>query len=208
MVRFIFCASVLPVFTAFCLAEDQKPQSADAAIEKVVANSMEASRKTDWKKYADLVHPDSLEEYKKMWLPVLQKATREQLEKQADLLTAFDKAKDLQAVISLSPKDFFISSMKGMAAQIPKPSFNPLNVNEKIIGTVHDDNDHAYVVVRATRKFGSSEMTKAEVVTLRRSGAEWKIMLPDVVRIMAETLQRMAPNADSTTKQDRPKPDK
>src|SRR5262245_30996280 len=102
---FLSCLCILPALTTLCPADDPKPQRADAAIEKVVAESMEAGRKMDWKKYTDFIHPESLEEYKKMWLPVLRKATREQPEKQTDLLTVFDKPKDLQAVIALKPKE-------------------------------------------------------------------------------------------------------
>ena len=64
MNRFGFCLWVLllPVFSTLCRAGDPKPQRDDAATEKVVADSMEAARKGDWKSYAELVHPESLED--------------------------------------------------------------------------------------------------------------------------------------------------
>ncbi len=181
---------LLPVFSTLCRAGDANAQRADAAIEKVVADGMEAARKGDWRRYADVMHPESLEEYKKMWQPLLTAAAKEGPEKQADWLPAFDKAADFKSVIALKPKEFFVSSMKGMAS-LRKGIPSPLNVDEKIIGTVHEGDDQAYVVVRTRWKFDGAEMTKVEVIALKRSGTEWKMMLPDVIRIMAETLTRI-----------------
>jgi hypothetical protein len=203
------CVLLLPVFPTPGRGDDPKPRRDDAAIEKVVADSLKASRKADWKGYAELVHPDSLQEYKTMWLPVLRVATRERPEKQADLLSAFDQAPDLKAVMALGPKEFFVSSMKGMASQLPALNANPLAVEEKVIGTVYEGDDRAYVVVRTTRKLDGGELTRVEVVELRRSDTDWKLMLPDVVRIMAETFGRTGRNTQrSGPVKDRPDPDK
>ncbi|HEV3145001.1 MAG TPA: hypothetical protein VGZ47_14010 [Gemmataceae bacterium] len=211
MNRFILCVGVilLPAIMTQCRADDSKPQAGDAAIEKVVADSLAAGQKMDWQAYAELVHPESLQEYKTMWLPALQAAARERPEKQADLLSAFDKAPDLKTVISLKPKELFVSSMKGMAAQFPQWKADASKAEQKIIGTVHEGDDKAYVVVRTITKFGRADMTKVEVIALKRSGAEWKIMLPDVVRTMADTIRRTGQDVQkSGPVQDLPKPDK
>jgi len=60
-VVFRLCVLLL-VFSSLCRAGDTKPQRDDALIEKAVGDGMEAARKEDWKSYAKLVHPDSLEE--------------------------------------------------------------------------------------------------------------------------------------------------
>ena len=211
MNRFVFflCVLLLPVFSTLCRAGDEKPLRADAAIEMVVADSMEAARKGDWKRYAELVQPESLEDYKNMWLPALKTAAKEGPDKQADLLPLFDKAADLKSVIALKRNEFFVTSMKGMASQFSEGIANPLKVDEKIIGTVHEGDDEAYVVVRTRRKFDRAEMTKVEVIALKRSGTEWKMMLPDVVRIMAETFGRTGQNTQkSGPVKDRADPDK
>jgi len=194
MNRFVFClcALLVPVFSTLCRAGDAKPQHADAAIEKVVADNMEAARKGDWNRYAELVHAESLEDYKNMWLPALTAAAKKGPDKQADWLPAFDKATDFKSVIALKPKEFFVSSMSGMTSLFSKGSASPSSFygDGKIIGTVHEGDDQAYVVVRTRRKLDGAEMTKVEVIALKRSGTEWKMMLPDVVRTMAETFTR------------------
>jgi hypothetical protein len=209
-VVFCLCVLLLPVFSALCLAGDTKPQRDDALIEKAAADGMEAARKEDWKRYAELVHPESLEDYKNMWLPALTPAAKAGPEKQADLLPLFDKASDLKSVLALEPKDFFVSSMKGMASQFRREGLpSALNADVKILGTVHEGDDQAYVVVRTRRKLDGAEMTQVEVVALKRSGTEWKMMLPDSVRIMAETFRRTGQDVQkSGPVKDRADPDK
>ncbi len=195
MKRFVssLCVLFLPGIAMFCQGEQPKPHRPDADIEKVVADGIKEEKSLDWARYADLVHPDSLKEYKDMWLPVLKVATRERPDKQADLLAAFDKATDLKAVIALKPREFFISSMKGMASQLPQLNAGrPADVQKKILGTVHEGSDMAHVLVRSRTKLDESDVTRVEVVTLKRTGAGWKLLLPDVVRVMAETYRRAA----------------
>src|SRR5262249_36865015 len=119
MNRFVCCLCVLlpPASSTPCRAGDAEPQRDDAAIEKVVADGMEAARKGDWKRYGELMHPESLEDYKNMWLPALTAAAKGGPGKEADLLPLFDKATHLKSVIALKPREFFVSSMKGMASQ-------------------------------------------------------------------------------------------
>jgi hypothetical protein len=203
------CVLLLSVSVTVSRGEDPKPQREDAAIETLVAESMDAGRKMDWKRYAELVHPESLQEYKNMWLPVLQVAIREGPEKQADLLSAFDKATDLKTLISLKPKEFFLSSMKGMESQLRGLNAGPLEVDEKIIGTVREGGNRAYVVVRTRRKIAGTEMNRVEVVELKRSGAEWQLILPDSVRVLAETFRRTGQDTQkSGPVRDRADPDK
>src|SRR5262245_62271016 len=180
MNRYVSCLCVLllPVLTTLCRAEDRKPDREDAAIEKVVADSVEAGRKQDWKGYAELVHPESLEDYKKMWMPALTAAAKAPPDKQTDLLPLFDKAADLKSVMALKPKEFFVSSMKGMASQLRREGLTGiLNTDAKIIGTVHENDDQAYVVVRTRRKFDGAEMTEIEVSAAKRRGTEWNVGL-------------------------------
>jgi hypothetical protein len=192
MNRFVFCLCVLlpPVSSALCRAGDAKLHPDDAAIEKVVAASMEAARKGDWGGYADLVHPESLQDYKGMWLPVLQAAAKEGPEKQADLLALFDGATELKSVLALKPKEFFVSSMKGMAAQTTVPKQDTAKADEKILGTVREGDDLAHVLIRTRAKYQQTDVNRIEVVTVKRSDSEWRIVLPEAVRVMAEAFRR------------------
>jgi hypothetical protein len=206
---FLLGVPLLLTFPSLCPAGDSKPNRDDAAIEKVVAAGIEAGGKMDWNRYAELVNSESLRDYKNMWLPVLNDAAKEGRDKQADLLPLFDKATDLKSVMALKSKEFFVSSMKGIASRFPESKLSPLNFDAKIIGTVREGDDLAYVVVRTRTRIQENEVTKVDVITMKRSGAEWKMMLPDVVRTMAETLGRTAQDIQkSGAVRDRANPDK
>ncbi|HLW68918.1 MAG TPA: hypothetical protein VKS79_26640 [Gemmataceae bacterium] len=202
------CVLSLLVFSTAGWAGDLPPQRDDAAIVKVVADSNEAAKKGDWQRYADFVDPQSLADYKKMWQPALTAAAKQGPDQQAELLKLFDNAADLKSIMALKPREFLAASMKGMAAQFKQGPVNPQNADHKVIGVVHDGEDQAYVVVRMSQKFGTAEMTKVDVVGVKRSGAEWRMELPDVVRTLAETMGRILPNvekADRATIPDVPK---
>ena len=194
MNRFVFCwcALLLPLLVTPACAEKPKPEP-DSVVEKLVADNLEAAKTGDWKRYTDLLHPESLDDYKKMWLPALKAAP----DQQGQLLPLFDGAKDVQSLIDLKPAEFVTRSMKGIAAQFrPDEHPSPLAADTKIIGTVREGEDRAHVVVRSRRKFGEAEMVQVEVVSLKRSGTEWKVLLPDSIRILAETFSRLGGNVE------------
>jgi hypothetical protein len=203
-----WCMPLVLLLTLSSVADSQTKRD-DSAIEKVVAASLESSKKMDWKAYAELVHPESLQDYKNMWLPALQAALTRGQEDQAELLTVFDKAADIKSVIAMKPKEFFACSMTGMASQFRYVHTGPLTVDGKIIGTVRDGDDLAFVVVRTRTKNKATETTRVELITLKRSDKEWRMLLPDVVRIMAETFKRTGQNTQkSGPVKDRADPDK
>ena len=185
-IAFRLCA---PLLACSILCQAAEPRDDDATIEKVVAASLEASRKVDWKGYAELVHPESLQDFKSMWLPVLQLAIKNGPAEQADdVLSLFEKGSDAKSLVAMKPKELFVSSMKGLAAQFPQAKPDIAALDSKIIGTVREGDELAYVVVRSRIK--DTKVTKVEVITLKRSGAEWKMMLPEVIQVMAETFTR------------------
>jgi hypothetical protein len=211
MNRFVVCLCVLLALASeLCCAGDGKPERDDSAIQKVVADGLEAARKGEWSRYADLLHPESLQDYKRLWQPALRAAARKGPEEQANVLHFFDRAADLESVTALKPKAFFVSSMKGMAAQLRRERIPNTQFGDgKIIGTVREGEDQAHVVVRMRRNVGKAEMTQVEVVTLKRSDKEWKLLLPDSVRIMAESFRRIDQEVEKSGPViDRAEPDK
>src|SRR5207237_9566608 len=135
------CLVLVPAYSSLSRAEDPKT---NPAVEMVVAAGLEAAKKQDWKKYADLVDPESLQDYKKMWLPVLQAATKDAQDKQADLLPLFEKATDLKSVMAWKPREFFARSMTGMESQVKAPKPSQADTDTKIIGTLRVGDELAY----------------------------------------------------------------
>jgi uncharacterized protein (TIGR03067 family) len=123
-----------------------------------------------------------------MWRPVLQRAATKGPEEQARLLALFEKGTDLESLLAMKPKELFVSSMNGLKSQFPHVTDSVAGVDSEIIGTVREGDDRAYVVVRSRIKH--TEVSKVEVISLKRSGTEWKTLLPEVVQVMAEMFKR------------------
>src|SRR5437870_897340 len=113
---FAICASLVLVCSTPGWADDLKSAADNAAIEKVVEASLKATGAADWKEYAELVHPDSLQQFKAMWLPILQRAAKNAAAEQTELLSLFEKGNDLKSLIAMNAKEFFVSSMKGLTS--------------------------------------------------------------------------------------------
>lgn len=182
------CVSIALICSTQCWADDPKPATDDAAIAKVVEASLKATGAADWAGYADLVHPDSLQEFKAMWLPILQRAAKDAPAEQTELLSLFEKGSDLKVLIAMKPKEFFVSSMKGLTSKSAKVNVRRPTGDSKIVGAVREGSDLTHFVVRS--RIGNSGRTKVEVVTVRRSGMEWKMLLPDAIQGMAEAFLR------------------
>src|SRR5262249_6141631 len=135
------------VFLTLCLAAPsfaaEPTNLADPAINKAVVASLDATRKMDWNAYADLIHPESLQAYQKMWLPILEDA-KDKPDRQAELLPLFDKPNDVKRLMALKPREFFIRSMKAMTANSTFPKF-PGKSTQTILGTVREGTDLAHV---------------------------------------------------------------
>src|SRR5262245_20727990 len=76
MNRYLYTLSLLLLSAWPALGDTpaKQPSPDDISPEKIVASSMEAARKRDWERYADLIHPESLNDYKRMWRPTLEAA--------------------------------------------------------------------------------------------------------------------------------------
>ena len=185
-----------------CQAAEPVPEKESAAIEKVVAASGQATRKGDWDAIAALIHPDSLQDFKALFVHVLQAAAKKGGDEQADLLTLFDGAKDLKTVLAWEPKEFFARFAKGYASRAPlKETF--ASTTSTVLGMVPEGSDQVHVVARATRTIEKAEISRVDVVTLKRSGREWKMLLPSELRLVAETIKRLGtPGHDSATSKD------
>jgi hypothetical protein len=174
------------------LAGEPKPGDTDPAPEKVALASFAAQRKLDWEAYADLMHPEGLNDFKGLLAPVLRAAEKKGREEQAGLLTLFHGARDLKTALAWEPKEFFLRFQNATASRYPlKDNFT--GTTAKVLGKVPEGANQTHVVVRVTRTMGKTKLTRVEVVTVKRSGGAWKVAMPEELRGLAETIKRTAP---------------
>ena len=160
----------------------------DAKIIRVAETALKAGQERNWEAYATQFHPAALQEFADLLRPALSRAESQGPGAQGALLPLFANAKSLADVLKLPPRDFFQSFMQGTTAHTPLGS-NLTDVKTKVIGVLHESPELAHVVVRASRKLLNTEYSKMEVLTLRQSGDDWKLLLPDELRAVALTFQ-------------------
>jgi hypothetical protein len=180
------CLALFPLLLT--PAGEPKP----GAPEKVVLASFAAQRKLDWETYAGLMHPEGLKEFKDLLVPVLKGAEKKGREEQAGLLTLFQGARDLKTVLSWEPREFFLRFLKATASRSPLKA-NFTGTTAKVLGKVPEGANRVHVVVRVTRTMGKVKLSKVEVVTVKRSGAAWKVTMPEELRGLAQTIKMTRP---------------
>jgi len=163
--------------------------SEDAAIEQVAAAGMEALIKLDWEGFAEVMHPEALQGFKDMLVSVLEAAGEQDRATQAGLVSLFYGAQDVQSVIALEPKEFFAGFMKGVVSQSPEMGEIFAGTDVEIIGTVHEGNDLAHVVFRMGISAEGLDVTSVDVVSLKRSGTDWRMLLTANIEGLAEQLK-------------------
>lgn len=181
------CLPPLLISVTFCRASGQPDDRQVAAVEKVVIAALDAGQKHDWQRYTELVHPEAIKDFRAILAPALMAAQKENREDQAGLLSFFDGATDLKAVLAWEPKEFFVRFMKKADSQAPLKD-KLFSTTTKVLGTILEGSDQAHVVTRVTLKRQKVEIRKVAVVTLKRSGSEWKVM-PTEWQELAETIK-------------------
>src|SRR5438094_2899117 len=88
---------------ALCKADDPKPKSDSAAIERVAVEGLTAMKRLQWDKLAPLAHPESLQHFKEQLLPTIQLAEK----------TNSDPAlkQTLKQMLTLEPRPFYVRFM-------------------------------------------------------------------------------------------------
>ena len=64
-------------------------------------------------------------------------------------------------------------------------------MDSKIIGIVYEGHDLAHVVSRVGVKLEDISMTKMTVITLKRSGTEWRMLLTGEMQGLGEQFRRI-----------------
>ncbi len=166
-----------------------EPARDDAAVTRVVAATLEATRHADWKQYAKFMHPEALREVKDALGLALRTTGNDSAEAQ-QVLRLFGDAKDVDALLAMSPEDFFVSFLSGTTATVPRLKKMLGSVDAQVVGVVYEKGNLAHVVVRAKVKYQDLELTKMDVISLKRNGEDWRLLLSGDLRGFVEIARR------------------
>ena len=118
------------------------PVRDDAAVKKVVASTLAATRRADWKQFAELMHPEALKELKGFFVTAL-KAARDDSAELQELLQLFGGAKDVDTLLAMTQEEFFASFMGGITAAMPQLKQVLGSVESEVVGVVFEKDDLA-----------------------------------------------------------------
>lgn len=174
---FSVLASLLLVFgCGLATAEDESP-------EQVAEAYIAAFKKDGMAGATAYMHPDELERFRESLVPVLAIEPGLGVEIRKGIFGAEVTAEDLKA---MSAEAF----MKGFMAFADKQmkAANAEVVSIEIVGRV-TEGDVVHLVTRGLASAGDVKLTTMEVVSLKRDGKVWRLMLSGKIDGMAEMIK-------------------
>lgn len=129
---------------------------------------------------ADTMHPGALERFKSILGSIARAVESVPADRKPPerMLNALFGENGLAAVRTDPAREVFIRFMSNLTTFVPQIREMTAGSEYQVIGHVEEGN-LAHVVFRATLRRGEVELTKMDVLSLKREGTEWKVMLTD-----------------------------
>ena len=130
---------------------------------------------------ADEMHPAALERFKAVLSGIAQAITSAPAERKPSpkLVSALFGDGGVESVKETPPREAFVRFMSNLTTFLPQIREMSAGTEHEIIGHVDEGGNITHVVFRATLKRGNTELTKMDVLSLKRDGEDWKVLLTD-----------------------------
>ena len=138
-----------------------------------------------WNKIADVMHETALSDFKANLLPTLKPLNHSG--KSGLLRKTFGKEATFEDAEKASSKEFFIKVVGNVAGLVRNTGIK--NTQTTIIGKVPENNDVVHVLVKESYKLGAMEIINMEVLSFKKSGDGWALLLSGKIRGLVQTLQ-------------------
>ena len=156
---------------------------------------------------ADEMHPAALERFKGVLVGIAEAIVAAPAERKPSpkIVSALFGEAGVEAVKTTPARDVFVQFMSNLTTFLPQIREMSAGTEHEIIGHVDEGGNVTHVVFRATLKKGSTELTKMDVLSLKRDGEDWKVLLTDDMESLIFNLghqlvaPRPAPPARSAT---------
>jgi hypothetical protein len=192
--------ALLPV-TPATLAAPTPDAGGEEEIRKAAEAALEAIHNQNWKALAANISTEDLERFKAAVTPALKHAAAQPLDKDGlpeprdQIILGMLGGADPKELLALPPKEFFAAFVEVALPEGQKQLF--VGMDARVVGTAREGRDLVHVLYRAKGKvsFGEGldqpakgpakktemvgEMTRMGVLTLKRGGGGWKVLVPD-----------------------------
>jgi hypothetical protein len=130
---------------------------------------------------ADQMHPSALDRFKGIMTDVANAivAAPSDRKPSAKMVSALFGDEGPTVVKDLAPRDVFVRFMSNLTTFVPQIRAMHGGSEYQVLGHVDEGINVAHVVFRATLAQGDHEMTKMSVLSLKRDGEHWKVLLTD-----------------------------
>ena len=186
--RFVPFVALLAVLLVLPFTHAAEPKHTPTGAEAVVPAYMDAIRIGDWQKAGHLLHPEALAEMRQVFVALTSADPTGQAAKQLFNLG------DGETLGALPPPDVFARFMSALVSQTDGLKDLLASTQVQTLGSVSESSGLSHVVYRMTRTAAGQPATiQVEVLTVKKSGAEWRSMVPpDIAGILASIRSSIA----------------
>jgi hypothetical protein len=166
---------------AFALLLSAVPASPAEKPEEVAHLYIRAMADARLNVVADHMHPSALVRFKGIMTEIADAiaAAPEDRKPPARMVSALFGEEGPAAIKKLEPRDVFVRFMSNLTTFVPQIRVMHAGSEYQVLGHVDEGGNLAHVVFRATLSQGAHEMTKMSVLSLKRDGEHWKVLLTD-----------------------------
>jgi hypothetical protein len=177
---------LLSFAVAFAQAAEPRPA---ASPESVVKSYLEALKSGQYLAVAELMHPEALEKFRGMMLPLVEEAAG--TDEAASILVLFRGVSDVAALKKLSPAEFFAAFFGGITDANPMLKDALASGSMNPIGSV-PEGDMLHMVCRTSVSVEGISLTKMEVISLRQAQGNWRVLLSGEMEGIVQALRKAA----------------
>lgn len=159
-------------------------QTATESPETVTRQYGAAMRANDWVGTAELMHPDALAKFRRLFLPLVHADSTGRLCRR---LFAASSTAELAA---LPDAELFARFFRTLVADGPELSSMFAGADLVPVGHVLEGHDIAHVVFRMRVAADGVTLTKVQAVSLRRVGTTWRVLLSGDFEGLAAAIAR------------------
>jgi len=167
--------------------ETGSPDSAPKAgsPESAAKTAMVAMKKGDWGAYTHGMHPEALAKAKEMFGAVVANDASGRVGQ------LFFGVQSPGAFDALSDSASFVAFMTNLTREFPMFGEVMRTAEFDVIGTLREGAELAHIVYRAGAKAEDLAITKTAVLTMRRHGNEWRMLLAANIEGLASRLPQL-----------------
>lgn len=158
---------------------------------------------------ADVMHPGSLDRFKTILTGLADAIINAPPDRRPPqkMVDALFGSQGPAGIKEQSPHDVFVGFMSNLITFLPQVREMTAGSEYQVLGHV-DEGNVSHVVFRAVLRRGEAQMTKMSVLSLKRDGETWKVLLTDDLADLIGTIGRgmLAPQPSAAPSNATPAP--